>query len=308
MHRYNNKYGYGAILRSFCGVKPTTPIWGEVQHSLFLNTRYFTADGRLGPPREQLQRFPRLLSWQTLLPFPYQIPIGDPLLYAKQEGLFSSYQRSSSDLTGDFAVFMPKLNDEVPAEERFRQYKAGLRKAIDRLPQLEVVVALHPREYENREAVVRELGNLAEVLWAPGDYQGGPTAWSHHLIGQAQAVVSDYFGAHVFRAAGLLNTPVVLVGGSLFNPGFHPVMKNLTHEFLEASEDFPTQQAIAGVMLGLEFMRPKDELSHILGFRGTKKVIGRPVRVAYRRIRRVKVSRRRRQEIRQGRERESRAR
>ncbi len=293
MHRYNNKYGYGDILRRYCGAPETTPIWGEVQHSLFLNTRYFTAAGKLGPPREQLQKFPRLLSWQKLLPFPYQVPIGDPLLYSAVRN--GSPQDSPLQLASkEFAVFMPKLNDEVPVIDRTVEYQRTLREAIERVAPLPVVLALHPREYEHREAILRQIGGDAEVVWAPERYPGGSIAWSQQLIQQAKLVVSDYFGAHVFRSTALFRTPTLLLGASLFNPGFHPVMANLARDFLEAMGDTEAQQVIAKRALGSEYQRSPQELADILGFVGTRRLMGRPVRVLYQRVRRARVRLRRR--------------
>lgn len=293
MHRYNNKYGYGQILRQFCGVDNDIPIWGEIQHSLFMNTRYFTADGRIGPPREQLQRFPRLLSWQRLLPFPHQIPIGDPLLYSRllDDEATESPQAGLPDQP--FAVFMPKLNDEVPLTERLDQYLRGAREAIDRASPTTLLVALHPREARHRDAIEGHFSDVARVVWAPESYVGGPTAWSNALMTRAEMVVSDYFGAHVFRASAYFDTSVSLVGDALFNSGFHPAMDAIMRDFLTTTGDQVSQKAISEKVLGVEFQRSRDELSDILGVVGWKKVVGRPVRVVYQRVRRASVRKRR---------------
>jgi hypothetical protein len=294
VHRFNNKYGYGNILRRFCWVDDSTPIWGEVQHSLFLNTRYFTADGQLGPPREQLQRFPRLLSWQKLLPFPHQIPIGDPLLYRLP---YADIPGKGVPLAGvapgPFNVFMPKLNDEVDVPTRLTVYAAGAREAVEHSGKTPVYVAVHPRERALQVEVEKALNSIAHVVWAPDDYPGGPTTWSTQLMKQSQTVISDYFGAHVFRSVALFDTSVSLVGDSMLNPAVHPVMNSLLQEFFDAAGDFSTQYDIARKILGVDYERSREELSDILGFTGLKKFLGRPVRVVYQRIRRAKVRSRR---------------
>jgi len=294
MHRYNNKYGYGDILRDYCGQGHDVPIWGEIQHALFLNTRYFTADGRLGPPREQLQRFPRLLSWQTLLPFPHQIPIGDPLVYA--EGLGESDTKLAEglrDLT-DYTVFMPKLNDEVPIDERRQHYLAGVREAIEQSDAVRILIALHPREKSHRDFHEEALNNVAEVVWAGDDYPGGATAWSQTLIAGSSRLFSDYFGAHVFRASWFFRRPVTIVGDSPINPATNAVIMEYLHGFLDANEDTAHQRAIAHGVLGVEYRREPGELADLLGFTGWRKTAGRPVRVIYQRIRRAQVASRRR--------------
>jgi hypothetical protein len=294
MHRYNDKYGYGAILRHYCGVDDAVPIWGEVQHSLFLNIRYFTADGTLGPAREQLQRFPRLLSWQTLLPFPHQVPIGDPLFYQSDH---SDFEGGDSALAlrepKSFNVFLPKLNDELDLSTRLAVYASGVRQAAELSGTTPICVALHPREKSVRAEMQRVLGRLAEVVWAPDDFPGGPTAWSTQLMRDSQTVISDYFGAHVFRSVALFETPVALVGERVFNPAVHLMMLPLLRDFFDAMGDFPAQNEIARRVLGVEYVRPREELRDILGFTGVKKLLGRPVRVVYQRVRRAKVRKRR---------------
>jgi hypothetical protein len=294
MHRYNNKYGYGQILRDYCGQGHDIPIWGEIQHALFLNTRYFTADGRLGPPREQLQRFPRLLSWQTLLPFPHQIPIGDPLLYSGGIGTSDTYVAARATQPSDYAVFMPKLNDEVPLDERRQNYLAGAREAAHTSDAGRLFVALHPREKAHRAFLEEGLGGVAEVVWAEDDYPGGATAWSQALIARSSRLFSDYFGAHVFRASWFFQRPVSIVGDFPINPATNTTMVEYLRGFLDANDDMATQRSVAHAVLGVEYRREPGELADILGFTGWRKVAGRPIRAVYQRLRRARVARQRR--------------
>lgn len=292
LHRYNNKYGYATVLRRFCAVPESLPVWGEIQHSLFLNTRYFTSDGQIGPPREQLQRFPRLLSWNTLLPFPHQVPIGDPLWYflARED---STTWPQVSEGPHPPVVVMPKLNDEVEFSERLSHYEMVTREAGEKHPGLPLIVSLHPREARHREEIDRSLGDVAHLLWREGQDHLSDLRWSLALISQAQAVVSDYFGAHAFRATAFFGTPVTLIGGSsLDNPGFHETMRPRLFDFLDADGDVRSQREIAEQLLGKSHQRPVDELTNIMGFTGVKKILGRPVRALYKAARRRRVHRR----------------
>jgi hypothetical protein len=294
MHRYNNKYGYGQILRDYCGQGQDVPIWGEIQHALFLHTRYFRADGRLGPPREQLQRFPRLLSWQTLLPFPHQIPIGDPLLYAKRLGVSDTKLADGFPGPGDYGVLMPKLNDEVPLDERRKHYLTGAREAVEQSGTERLLIALHPREKSHRDFFEEALSDLAEVVWAEDGYLGGATAWSQALVAGSSRLFSDYFGAHVFRASWFFERPVSIVGDFPINPATNTTMVEYLRGFLDANDDMATQRSVAHAVLGVEYRREPGELADILGFTGWRKVAGRPIRVVYQRLRRARVARQRR--------------
>jgi len=295
VHRYNNKYGYGDILRHYCGVDHTTPIWGEVQHSLFLNTRYFTADGRLGPPREQRQRFPRLLSWQTLLPFPHQIPIGDPLLYESNRLLPDRAALTASGIpAGEYNVFMPKLNNEVPLTHRLDVYVAGVREAIERSGSTPVLVSLHPREMSVKNQVQERLAEIAEVVWAPEENSRAQSAWSQALVAQATTVFSDYLGAHVFRASWFFDRPVTIVGQNPINSATSTEMSEYLVAFVDAQSEIGIQKDVSRELLGVQFVRPPEELADILGFIGWRRVAGRPVRVVYQRVRRLRVAYRRR--------------
>jgi len=297
MHRYNDKYGYGHILRHYCAQSGDVPIWGEIQHALFLNTRYFTADGVVGPPREQLQRFPRLLSWQKLLPFPFQVPIGDPLLYA--EGLGGPDDKAAEELLfpAERAIFMPKLNDEVPVDKRLANYLVGAREAAEKSDASHLLIALHPREKPHRDMLQSGLSEVAEVVWPEDDYPGGQTAWSQALMSGARRVFSDYFGAHVFRASWFFERAVTIVGDRPINPATHAQMVDYLQAFLQASDDTAAQRAIAGSVLGVEYRRDSRELADIMGFTGWRRVAGRPVRVVYQRLRRRQVARRRQRSL-----------
>jgi len=294
MHRYNNKYGYGRILRRFCGVSQNTPIWGEIQHALFLNTHYFTADGRLGPPREQRQRFPRLLSWQNLLPFPHQIPIGDPLLYANVSVEGESVSSGDVSVSGDYTVLMPKLNDEVPRDERARHYLGAAKEARELSGNDRLLVALHPREKVHRSFFEQHLGPMGEVVWADDEYPGGPTAWSQKLLAQSTRLFSDYFGAHVFRASWFFDLPVSIIGPAPINSATHSTMLEHLTAFLDAQGQLEGQKMVSQTVLGVQFVRSAEELTDILGFSGWRRMAGRPVRVVYQRLRRLRVAVRRR--------------
>lgn len=294
MHRYNNKYGYGQILREYCQVPEGTPIWGEVQHSLFMNTRYISADGRIGPPREQLARFPRLLSWQTILPFPHQIPIGMPFGY-----LLKMHQRrfelppEFDDLRGQkFTLVMPRMDNDLPLGVRIDRYEELINGSLSSGRNPLIVVAPHPSELKNKTELERRFSNRAVLLWRGKADPLQESLWSLALMQHAEELWSDYFGAHAFQAVAFFETPTLIFGTNAFRSNYHPNITGHLKAFEEAAGDVETQAEIAREVLGLQHLREPSELRKILGFTGVKRLAGKPIKFAYRKYRQRKVHRR----------------
>lgn len=294
MHRFNSRYGYGRILKQYCGVPADTPIWGEVQHSLFMNTRYFSADDVLGPEREQLRRFPRLLSWQTILPFPHQLPIGMPLGYFlrmhQDEFVFPP---GYENLRGEpFTLAMPRMDKDLSIEERVRRYRALVDGGKSSGDGVQVVIAPHPSEVKNRDVLEAEFSKDAIILWRGKADAIQETIWSFALMQHATELWSNYFGAHVFQAAAFFRTPTRIIGDSVFRPTYHPNINAHLHTFTEAEGDITTQAEVASNVLGLQHLKSPEELRHILGFTGIRKLLGKPVRYGYRKMRQRSVHKR----------------
>lgn len=291
MHRFNKLYGYGNILRTYCNAKPDQPIWGEVQHSLFMNTHHFRESGPLGPPRDQLGRFPRLLSWQTVLPFPHQLPIGMPLAYflamhTEQFPLPDGYENLAGK---DFVLVMPRMDKDITVDTRIKKYRALVEEGLSEDPGRHLVFALHPKDGANRDLLEKEFGHYGEFVWRGKTDPITDLKWSFALVKHASEMWSNYFGAHVFQAAAFYRAPTKLFGRGLFKDTYHANITDHLRAFHDASDDIDTQAEVASRVLGLHHVRPADELRDLLGFAGIKSVTAKPTRALYKSLRRYKV-------------------
>ncbi len=291
MHRFNRLYGYGDILRNYCGVESEKPIWGEVQHSLFMNIYHFTGDGHLGPLRDQMGRFPRLLSWQTILPFPHQLPIGIPLAYflemhQEEFPLPDGYEHLRET---DFVLVMPRMDKDIKLDKRIERYRALIEEGLSKQPGRHLVFALHPKDAANKDILEKEFGKYGEFVWRGKTDATTDLKWSFALVQNASEMWSNYFGAHVFQAAAFFRAPTRLFGDNLFRNVYHENLTPYLEDFYNTADNIDTQADVASKVLGLEHVRPVDELRDILGFTGVKSLLGKPVRFAYRRLRRIKV-------------------
>ncbi len=291
MHRFNKLYGYGDILRTYCGVEAEKPIWGEVQHSLFMNTYHFTGDGHLGPLRDQMGKFPRLLSWQTILPFPHQLPIGIPLAYfldmnKEQFPLPDGYGHLADK---DFVLVMPRMDKDIKLDKRVERYQALVEEGLSKQPGRYLVFALHPKDAANKDTLEKEFGKHGEFVWRGKTDATTDLKWSFALVQNASEMWSNYFGAHVFQAAAFFKAPTRLFGDNLFRSVYHDNLTPYLEDFYNTADNIDAQANVASKVLGLEHVRTVDELRDVLGFTGGKSLLGKPVRFAYRRLRRVKV-------------------
>ena len=291
MHRYNKLYGYGDLLRDYCGGKPGQPIWGEVQHSLFMNIYHFRESGPLGRPREQLGRFPRLLSWQKILPFPHQIPIGIPLAYflEKNREQFALPKGYESLRDTNYVLVMPRMDKDITIDKRIAKYRALVEEGLSEDPGRHLVFALHPKDGENKDLLEKEFGQYGEFVWRGKTDPITDLKASFALVQNASEMWSNYFGAHVFQAAAFFRAPTKLFGQGLFKDNYHENMTHYLRAFYDATGDIDTQADVGSHVLGLEYLRPADELRDILGFTGAKALLGKPVKATYRQLRRIKV-------------------
>jgi hypothetical protein len=291
MHRYNNKYGYGQILKNYCGVSKSSIIWGEIQHSLFMSTNYIRVNGTVGPRREQFARFPRLLSWQTVLPFPHQVPIGMPIGYLLRlnKGGFSLPEELRWIGAQKFSLIMPRMDKDLSLEERVVRYGALVQEAIASSPDTLHILAPHPAERVNRETLDERFSANALVLWRGGNEAVNDPSHTLALFQHAGALWSDYFGTHVFQATAFFGTMCRVIGKNAFRVNYHENINQLLLAFGEA-RDYPEQMSeVAAKLLGLQHLRSPEELTNILGFQGLRRLSGRPVKAIYRKYRQAKV-------------------
>lgn len=261
MHRHNSKYGYGKILRDACGKTSNDPIMGEVQHSLFVSTHFFTQDGTVGPPRPQGRGFIPLLSWQQILPFRFQIPIGDPITYWSVP---SDISRGRNDQTSaEIPLVMPKLNDELDEETRVSHYLDLVSIAGEVSGSNAVRILLHPRDANLYPELEKRTYN--NLIFSSRSSSGPLEALETSLrqMSESSMVVSDYFAAHVFRASALFQTPIHVPSFALDYP-IYPTMRELFRTFSLASPDHELQAEISRKILGYEYRRDLEELNEIL--------------------------------------------
>ena len=263
VHRHNSKYGYGAILRAYCGLSPREPILGEIQHSLFLSTHHFSATHVIGPPRASGSPFVPLFSWNALLPFRHQTPIGDPLLYDPTVRELISMATPILGTRAKRVLVMPKLNDELDAPDRLSDYVDLVDLAKDLLQTKAIDISLHPRDLE-LAAQVQKITGLESP--APSKTLGAieRNHESMKQLANASALVSDYFGAHVFRAGAFFGVPVVINGEKAYHRAIHPAIRPLLQEFLMAERESDTRMHISELMLGVNYRRNPEELGDIL--------------------------------------------
>jgi len=291
MHRYNNKYGYGQILRDYCGVPPSSIIWGEVQHSLFMNTNYIRANGTVGPRREQFARFPRLLSWQTVLPFPHQVPIGMPIGYLLQmnKGSFTLPEELKWIGAQKYSLILPRMDKDLSLEERVARYGTLVQEAIASSTDTLHILAPHPAERVNREIVKERFSANTLVLWRGGNEAVNNLSHSLALFQHAGSLWSDYFGTHVFQATAFFGITCRVIGSNAFRANYHENINQLLFAFAEAKDNPDQMSEVASKLLGLSYLRTPQELKNILGFQGLRRVSAGPVKALYRKYRQVKV-------------------
>lgn len=290
MHRHNRKYGYGDILKTYCGVDPSWPILGEVQHSLFVSSHFFTSDGHIGPRRPTGRRGLLLFSWQYLLPFPHQWAIGDPLVY--EEDLWARANQAGVDtllsaLDGPVLV-MPKMNQELGPNRRLSDYTKLISRARSLAEGRAIHVSLHPLDWQLGERLVESLG----ISLAPPPQDGAsPQALAVDSVmrmSAASLVVSDYFGAHVFRASAFFKRPV-WVDPSAMHDAIHPWISTIFAQFLQLEADNPARVTLSERVLGFEHRRTREELRNRLFMPHVPLPARRTLVAGYKTLRRVGV-------------------
>lgn len=284
MHRHNNKYGYGNILRQYCQVDDRAPIMGELQHSLFVSSHFFSENGVIGPRRPQGQ-FPIVLfSWNAILPFRQQFVIGDPYLYLPSD-IDETSTRSGVSLTGvPLPLVMPKMNQELSIPERVAAYQRLVDEALD-LAGTEVAnIALHPSD----GGLMNQLKRVANSHSGIALRDDPPVRKFGIPIMNTSIVVSDYFGAHVFRANAFLGLPTH-VSERGFHRALDPNIRQVFEGFQEASPTSSNRKHMSELLLGFDFKRESEELKERLFWSNSPDVARRIAVAGYKSMRRLKV-------------------
>lgn len=259
MHRYNRKYGHDQILRTYCGLQDDLPVLGELQHSLFVSRNHFDSRGEIGPPRKTgAMGFP-FFSWNALIPFKNQVPIGDPLIYDPQ---IQRAQLNENHQDDRIPLVMPKFNEELSTDERLDNYRQLIRSAAE-YSSSQVRVSLHPGDAELEDQLARD----ASVVISPKSEKSLTAyerlSFSMTQIAQSSLLVSDYFAAHVFRATYFFEIPVRVIELTHQIP-WSPKVKELIEDFQSTPEDSKARLEIARIILGTGLKKGAPELRNLL--------------------------------------------
>jgi hypothetical protein len=262
VHRHNSKYGHKRILAKYCGVDSDTAILGEVQHSLFLSTHHFDSAGRIGPPRKCGKEGIPFFSWNSILPFSRQIPIGDPAAYLPNSPLVA-HREVAPFPEPSRTLVMPKFNQELGLSRRLQDYAQLIDVACDSFDSASIVLAIHPSDESGYQAIrARADSRGIQLLERRRIESGSSISWELDNLFPGSNLVSDYPGAHVFRGQ-LCGRGFV----SFFLPAdakeaYHPTMKTFLEDFSTASHK--DRLEMSAHILGLSNRRSPEELKDIL--------------------------------------------
>lgn len=262
MHRHNSKYGYKEILAKYCDVDSDTAILGEVQHSLFLSTHHFDSAGIIGPPRKCGREGIPFFSWNSILPFPRQIPIGDPAIYLPNSPLVARGAGAASAKPRR-TIVMPKFNEELSLSRRLQDYAQLIETACSFFDNSSIVLAIHPSDGCGYQAIRPHAESRGvQLLERRRGGSGSGISWELNNFFPESNLVSDYPGAHVFRGQLCGSGLVKFLLPAEVKKAYHPIMRNVLEDFSTATHK--DRLEISAHILGLTHRRSPEELKDIL--------------------------------------------
>lgn len=293
VHRHNRKYGHDLILKAYCGVSLAERILGEVQHSFFVSNHHFDSSGVIGPPRTSGKSWlAPLFSWNGILPFRHQIPIGDPLIYSDLISDSVAEETCGKTLThkDQRVLVMPKMNQELSPDDRVRDYLNLIAWAKEIRPSSEPWIQLHPLDLQ----LSTKLGDAALVVKEdergaahrnPGDHTIARTM----QMSKFDLLVSDYIGAHSIRANAFFGAALAIHSAEHSLRPIHPSMRSYVHELSDPGIDPIEARKISSLLLGFAQKRAPDELADLLFHPALVRPIKRIWLAGYQKRRRVLV-------------------
>jgi hypothetical protein len=265
MFGVNEAYGNAAALRNYCGVSQRLPIWGEIQHSLWVNSHIKSQETRS-------RFFPKLFTWNDLIRIQGSIAIGDPMLYHAKNAQISAVIKKYQ------AIGLPKFRRSEALQARIQIYQRFLNHALELVSCESFVLALHPDELKYSEIIKGKRFREVQIYSPPPDYQ--PMEDYFRLLSQSRMVLSDYLGAHTFRSSLFFDSEVHLTSDLWRNPIEELKIRQLFDAYiLEVSIN--NRRLISQEVLGVDFFKSTSELREILGFGKLKKFIGPGINAAY---------------------------
>jgi hypothetical protein len=261
----NEAYGNAASLRDYCNADKSAPIWGEIQHSLWLNNL-----NKVNERRSRL--FPKLFTWNSIINFENSIPIGDPM------GYFLKINPPRIVENPQKVILLPKFRRVLNIDDRISQYKSFMSEAMERFPNAQFLMSIHPEEIKYRDQILTgQFSNF--ILHDPKDI-ANPMQEYVDLFENARIIFTDYLGAHVFRGRSYFNLNSEFTLKTWENPLIDERMKAYFAEFVNLQDDKETKM-ISDLLLGLNYLKSSTELSKTLGFGRAKSFTGKLIRQKY---------------------------
>lgn len=275
------------ILSAYCGVNQATPIMGEVQHSFFVSTHHFDVSGRIGPPRSSGRNpLVPLFSWNNILKFRFQIPIGDPLQYSDGFEQIKHDGRSPGATPEDILI-MPKKNDELAPLDRLADYSRLIEFAKQFSESGRLVLSLHPADADLQD----QLHKTFDFLILPERSQEAPSLSTQLMrLSRAKMIVSDYLGAHVIRANAYFGAQIVIPSSSSLPKAVDPHLRPYLEELANNSSlNSAEVRSISQILVGTKHKKSAEELREIL-YRPDQNEMVRKFRIGvYKKGRRARV-------------------
>jgi len=261
----NEAYGNAASLRDYCNADKSVPIWGEIQHSLWLNNL-----NKVNERRSRL--FPKLFTWNSVISFENSIPIGDPM------GYFLKMNPPNLIENPQKVILLPKFRRTLNIDDRISQYKSFMSEAMEKFPNAHFLISIHPEEMKYHDKIL--IGQFSKIkIHDPQDI-ANPMQEYVSLFENAGIIFTDYIGAHVFRARSYFNLKSEFTIQTWANPLIDEKMKDYFEEFVDAQDDFCARE-ISDLLLGLNHIKSAEELSELLGFTRIRTFVGILMRENY---------------------------
>lgn len=265
MFLINEAYGNAAALRKYCGVNQFVPIWGEIQHSLWVNDHIVSKNKRS-------RLFPILFAWNKLLEIRTSVAIGDPMLYLAKRTTTFKAERANQ------AIGLPKFRRNENLDTRIRIYQNFLNYSLEIVAKDNFMLVLHPGETQYAEEI---RGKKFEdvVIYSPLK-SDNPMKDYFRLLEQSRIVLSDYLGAHTFRSSYFFDSEVHLAPDLWRNPVEIPRISELFDTYLGESSRVK-RKLVSRELLGVDYLRSANELRDLLGFTSLKKISGPAINFLY---------------------------
>jgi hypothetical protein len=261
----NEAYGNAAVLRSYCNVSQKTPIWGEIQHSLWVN-----AEKKSQELRSRL--FPKIFTWNEILKIQGSLPIGDPILYLPK------HFQSCEPMQGNKIIGLPKFRRNENLQSRIQIYKEFLSYTLEFVSNESFILVLHPGELKYADEIRGKKFRDVQIYLPPTSHQ--PMEDYFRLLSRSGLVVSDYLGPHAFRSSYFFETEVHLTPEIWRNPVEEPRISELFDAYVRDSSKI-NRKLISQQLLGVDSFKSVNELRKILGFSFPKKSLGPAIKWAY---------------------------